>query len=56
MNRYSIGDIVKSKIRYIKTQKGEFKFMLVCSYVPPREVRDERETVRLRASLVRMRT
>jgi len=30
--------------------------MLVCSYVPPRDVRDERETVRLRASLVRMRT
>ncbi len=30
--------------------------MLVCSYVPPRYVRDERETVRLRASLVRMRT
>ncbi len=30
--------------------------MLVCSYVPSRDVRDERETVRLRASLVRMRT
>ncbi len=30
--------------------------MLVCSYVPPREVRDEREIVRLRASLVRIRT
>ncbi len=30
--------------------------MLVCSYVPPRDVRDERETVRLRASLVRIRT
>lgn len=30
--------------------------MLVCSYVPPRDVRDERETVRLRGSLVRMRT
>jgi transposase len=30
--------------------------MLVCSYVPPHEVRDERETVRLRASLVSMRT
>jgi len=30
--------------------------MLVCSYVPPHDVRDERETVRLRASLVRMRT
>jgi transposase len=30
--------------------------MLVCSYVPPRDVRDERECVRLRASLVRIRT
>jgi transposase len=30
--------------------------MLVCSYVPPRDVRDEREKVRLRGSLVRMRT
>jgi transposase len=30
--------------------------MLVCSYVPPRDVRDERESVRLRASLVRLRT
>lgn len=30
--------------------------MLVCSYVPPHDVRDEREIVRLRASLVRMRT
>ncbi len=30
--------------------------MLVCSYVPPHDVRDERETVRLRASLVRMGT
>ncbi len=30
--------------------------MLVCSYVPPRDVRDEREIVRLRASLVRTRT
>ena len=30
--------------------------MLVCSYVPPRDVRDERETVRLRSSLVRIRT
>jgi transposase len=30
--------------------------MLVCSYVPPHDVRDNRETVRLRASLVRMRT
>ena len=30
--------------------------MLVCSYVPPRDMRDEREFVRLRASLVRTRT
>ncbi len=30
--------------------------LLACSYVPPRDVRDERETVRLRASLVRLRT
>ncbi len=30
--------------------------MLVCSYVPPHDVRDKREIVRLRASLVRMRT
>ena len=30
--------------------------LLACSYVPPRHVRDEREIVRLRASLVRLRT
>lgn len=30
--------------------------LLACSYVPPRDVRDEREIVRLRASLVRLRT
>jgi len=30
--------------------------MLVCSYVPPHDVRDKREAVRLRASLVQMRT
>jgi transposase len=30
--------------------------MLVCSYVPPRDVRDEREIVRLRTSLVGLRT
>ncbi len=30
--------------------------LLVCSYVPPHDVRDKRDIVRLRASLVRLRT
>jgi len=30
--------------------------MLVCSYVPPHDVQDKREAIRLRASLVQMRT
>lgn len=30
--------------------------LLVCSYVPPREIRDERELVRLKSSMVRLRT